>query len=210
MDLSAYLISRMTGIFLFFLMFLGTALWGLISRKPLVFSQKLFFFIFVPLLVGPLPAIFFDPHVSSRLGSEMWVMGLLVIFCFAILMKTMTGYSVMGTTEKSFRAVVTDSLKRLGEEFTEDMNGIHLKRGGVSLRTSFQLGSGYVRPRNKEARLFLKTLVPFLREESQKAGVEYDPKVFWMFLGFAVMFALIGYMGWKAHVAVLAAQGVHG
>jgi hypothetical protein len=136
-------------------------------------------------------------------------MGLMLIFCFAILMKTMTGYSVMGTTEKSFRMIVTDSLKKLGEEFTEDMNGIHLIRGEVSLRTSFQFGSGYIRPKNKDARLFIKTLGPILREESKKDGIEYDPKVFLMFLGFVLMFMLIGYMGWESHVAAMNAYGTH-
>ncbi len=206
MTFPVFLLPRIAGTFLLTLMFLGIALGGLISRKPLVFSQKLYFFIFVPILGGPLLAVLFNPQAISRLGSQLGVLGLIWIFCFVILMKVMTGYSVMGITEESFRAIVTDSLKKLGEEFTEDMNGIRLKRGDVPLRTNFQLGTGYVRPKNKEAGLFMKTLGPVLREESKKDGVEYDPKIFLMFLGFALIFMLVTYTGW---VAGMAAHVIH-
>jgi hypothetical protein len=202
-------LSRIAGLFLIALMFLGIALWGLISRKPLVFSQRYYFFIFVPILAGSLFAFLFNPQVFSRLGSQFGVMGLTLIFCFVILMKTMTGYSVMGATEKSFRAIVTDSLRKLGEEFTEDMNGIHLERGEAALRTNYQLGTGYVRPKNKEAALFMKTLGPVLREESKKDGVEYDPKVFLMYLGLALIFMITDYTGWEASVAAMNAHGIH-
>jgi hypothetical protein len=197
MTIPVFIFSRVLDVFLFALMFLGIALWGLISRKPLVISQKYYFSIFVPILASLLLAILLNPQISSRWGPQLGVTGLTLIFCFVLLIRVMTGYSVIGATEKSFQAIVTGSLKKLGEDFTEDMNGIHFKKGEVALRTNFQLGTGYVRPQNKEAVLFMKTLGPVLREESKKDGAEYDPKVFLMLLGFVLIFTLIGYTRWE-------------
>jgi hypothetical protein len=191
MQFQSYWLIKFLNLGLFGVFFFYLSLRGFISRKPVVISTKLYFFLMISIFLPSLAMPFMLTSRSIDLRSMTWVTVPMMLFFGFFFWKMFKGYSVYGITDQSFRKALLSSLDQSNLEYTEDMTGIHLKAHDVTLRVSIFMGIGQIRPRGKDSGDLMEKMMPFLKAELEKPGVEFNSKPFFFYAGMALIFLIL-------------------
>jgi hypothetical protein len=138
----------------------------------------------------------FVPLMISTHGLNLsfinWFFLPVTLLTLVIFWKAFNGYTVYGATDQSFRKSLLSSLDQSNLKYTEDMTGIHLSSYDITLKATFMMGSGQLRIKGKDPEKVIEKILPILKKELEKPGVDLKPFLF--YFGMAVIFLVFGFV----------------
>lgn len=182
--------------------FLSLGLRGVLSKKPYIFSSRWMFLLvligFSPSLLS-LSSVFNSP--SSLKGDLMfsimpWMLLGVNAIMFIFMWLAMQGYTILGVTDASFRAGVTNALEKLEIPFEENIGGIYLSSLGANLKVAIQsnLGTAQINIRPRKFNQTLESIAKNMSTYYQTNTTDVNMIICYFYVVFGVLMTAIGVM----------------
>jgi hypothetical protein len=142
---------------------------GLATRKPIVFSARIFVWVFTVAVASisiALVSLQFSPYSG---GFRFMTVAQIVLFALLIVVfwRVMQGYVVLGVTEEGFKRALFASLDELGMTYKESLGGLALDDLNDVLQVSVQgwVGTAQLKMKTRAHREHLQKVVNALRRQ---------------------------------------------
>jgi hypothetical protein len=146
---------------------LAVSVRGLVTRRPIVFSARIFVWVFAVAVASmsiALLSLQFSPYSG---GFEFMTAAQIVLFVLLIVVfwRVMQGYVVLGVTEEGFKQALLASLDELGMTYKESLAGLALDELNDVLQVSVQdwVGTAQLKMKTRANREHLQKVVNVLR-----------------------------------------------
>ena len=153
---------------------------GIVTKKP----------VFIPTRRQQLfAAILILPLVVDQLSY--WWVPVLYIFSVIFLVIVTRGYSILGVTNESLRAGLSNSLTRLNLQYEDSSDGFRLPTLGTNLKTNTWGASGALRMKQRRFDTILHSIVREMKEYYQSSNeIEVKMGLFISYFALGVVGAL--------------------
>lgn len=176
----------------------GIGLWGLIKKRPLVFSARQFmwlmFAVFVP-LIGMIFTILFEDRKYISLSSIAMIVfqiGMIALMVF-ILLRQMSGYMIFGISDETFREALTYALTKLNLPYQETVSKIKLTSIDADLQATVAswMGSAQIRIKQSQHAHYVKDIANEMNDYYKNNRVKVNNVTFTIYLLLGLLMAFL-------------------